>query len=135
MRGRMRGHLFTKHSKAMRIEGFTPLSIEIAETDWSMISSAIADAWPEICVAASAIPNYLKKMRVVDRLCVYVCPDSGKFDIGWNGPRPFNGHIECIIFSQLGNTNGMSYPNRTMATLPSIRKHSSDEPRPFLIKP
>jgi hypothetical protein len=30
-----------------------------------------------------------------------VRPDSGKLDIGWNGPRPFNGHIAQIKIPQL----------------------------------
>jgi hypothetical protein len=85
----------------MRVEGFTPLSIEIAETDWSTISPAIANAWPQICAAARRYLELLKERRVVDRLCVYVCPDSGKLDIGWNGPRPFNGHIAQIKIPQL----------------------------------
>jgi hypothetical protein len=85
----------------MRVEGFTPLSIEIAETEWSTISPAISHAWLEICAAARHYLELLKEKRVVDRLCVYVCPDSGKVDIGWNGPRPFNGHIAQIKIPQL----------------------------------
>lgn len=85
----------------MRVEGFTPLSIKIADTDWSAISQAISDAWPEICATARRYLELIKEKRVVDRLCIYLCPDSGKFDIGWNGPRPFNGHIAQVMIPQM----------------------------------
>jgi hypothetical protein len=85
----------------MRVEGFTPLSIKIAETDWSVISRAISDAWPEVCATARRYLDLIKEKRVVDRLCIYVCPDSGKLDIGWNGPRPFNGHVAQVMIPQM----------------------------------
>jgi hypothetical protein len=58
----------------MRVEGFTPLSIEIEETDWSTISPAIADSWPEICAAARRYLELLKEKRVVDRICILRAP-------------------------------------------------------------
>jgi hypothetical protein len=74
------------------------VEVLVLETNWGLISAEIARVWPEICETATRyLATYPTRAAIVDRLRVYMRPDSGAifFALG-SSFRSYYGNIGCI---------------------------------------